>query len=235
MRSGDTTIATQQIVQLPTLSMPLRDVPLRVAILRGLLYPTGANGDRHAGRQPSRRGALRDRALALGLLLAVTVGAMSVAAAAPVRRLTEAHATAGFLFNCALFIEWPERSASNGELVIGVVGSQAVSDAMLEIAGRAVNGRTLRVRGLKPTDTLEGVHILFIGDEDARTADAVLRTTRHTSVLTVAAQEGFTARGGTIRLLTQDGKLRFEINMTEVERAGLRVSSKMLGHAKVVR
>ena len=42
-------------------------------------------------------------------------------------------------------------------------------------------------------------------------------------------------RGGVIRPYTEQDWLRFEINMTRAEPAGLKVSANMLGLAKIVR
>ena len=54
-------------------------------------------------------------------------------------------------------------------------------------------------------------------------------------VLTVGDGKGFSHAGGIIELFVEGGKMRFAINMDAAERAGLHLSSRLLGLAKVVR
>lgn len=149
-------------------------------------------------------------------------------------RLTDAEAKAGFLYNCALFVEWP-RAANADRVVIGVFGDESVAEVAKDMQGQSVNGRTLVVVPVRTLDPLPNVHILFVAGGDPGEARAVLRKVGSAPVLTVGEHDSFTTDGGVVRLFTDQGRLRFEINMTHAERAGLRVSAKMLGLAKIVR
>jgi uncharacterized protein DUF4154 len=53
--------------------------------------------------------------------------------------------------------------------------------------------------------------------------------------LTVGENEGFAHWGGVIKLIMADGKLRLEINQTSAEKAGLKISAKLLSLARVIR
>ena len=46
---------------------------------------------------------------------------------------------------------------------------------------------------------------------------------------------GFAALGGIINLTVEDNSVRFEVNQLAAERAGLKISSKLLGIAKIVK
>jgi hypothetical protein len=146
--------------------------------------------------------------------------------------MSAAQARASFLYNCVMFIEWP--GGATGEVVIGIAGDAPVSALMAEMQGRKVNGRTMRVKTVKPADDPREVQVLFVGDE-LREVDALLARTHGAAVLTVSERDDFTRRGGVVRLYTEDNRMRFEINMTQADQAGLRVSAKMLGLAKIVR
>ena len=54
-------------------------------------------------------------------------------------------------------------------------------------------------------------------------------------VLTVSDGKGFSQAGGIIELYVEGGRMRFAINVDAAERSGLRLSSRLLGLAKVVR
>lgn len=150
-------------------------------------------------------------------------------------RLTDAEAKAGFLYNCALFVEWSRSTLAADVLVIGIFGDEAVSKLAKDMQGQSVNGRTIIVQAVPALDQLPSVHVLFVAGSDPDKARAVLARVRSAPVLTVGEHDSFTSDGGIVRLFTDDGRLRFEIDMTHAENAGLRVSAKMLGLAKIVR
>ena len=54
-------------------------------------------------------------------------------------------------------------------------------------------------------------------------------------VLTVSDGKGFSQAGGIIELYVEGGRMRFAINVDAAERSGLRLSSRLLGLAKVIR
>jgi hypothetical protein len=148
--------------------------------------------------------------------------------------LSEAQAKAGFLYNCVMFVDWPT-APDAAEIVIGIIGADSIASVIDGMQGRKVNGRMLRVKLVRPTDDPKAFHILYLGGDDQRTAVALLGKIGDAPVLTVGERDDFTTRGGVVRLYTDRDRLRFEINMTSAERAGLRVSAKMLGLAKIVR
>lgn len=173
-------------------------------------------------------------AAAMVVLAGLAAPGLRAAAAAAGKELTEAQAKAGFLYNCAMFVAWPAASGPD-DVVIGVVGDDAVSAIVADMQGKKVNGRTLRVLPVSSLDRLEGFHILFVAGDNARANRDLLAKIGTAPVLTVGENDNFTAAGGVVRLFTDQGRLRFEINMTRAEGAGLRVSAKMLGLAKIVR
>jgi hypothetical protein len=54
-------------------------------------------------------------------------------------------------------------------------------------------------------------------------------------VFTVGDGETFVRAGGIAALFNEDGKIKFAINPDALNRSGLRVSSKMLGLARLIR
>lgn len=147
-------------------------------------------------------------------------------------QLAEAEATASFLYNCALFVQWPGNGPRD-ELVVGIMGADRVAEVAESLQGREVNGRVLRVRVIGPGDDLRRYQIVFVGRD--MNVKAQLTTLRDLPVLTVGESRDFTSSGGVVRLYSDEQRLRFEINLTRAEGAGLQVSAKMLGLATIVR
>jgi hypothetical protein len=181
----------------------------------------------------------RVRARACAILLGAVFAAAASSAETPrallERSITDAQARAGFIYNCAMFVEWPA-SALGEEFVIAVVGNDQTAAVLPELQGKKVNGRAVRVRSAETDVDLKGVQIVYVPGNDDRLVDAVLQRVGTAPVLTVSDHDNFTtSHGGIVRLFMDQSRLRFEINMTSVERAGLKISAKMLGLARIVR
>ena len=62
-----------------------------------------------------------------------------------------------------------------------------------------------------------------------------VRAIRARPVLTVSDGKGFLRSGGVIEFYIQDGRMRFIINLDALDRAGVRLSSRLLELAKTIR
>ena len=169
--------------------------------------------------------------LSFGLLLAMALPALPASG----KPLTEAQVKAGYLYNFALFVDWPPAAFDARTLVIGVIGDADFRGALDQMNGRVANGRTIAVRVIDAEDDIAGIAMLFVAEPDDRVAASVLARVGRSPILTVGESARFTKLGGVIRLYKEDGKLRFEVNVSRAEGSGLRISSRMLGLARITR
>lgn len=157
-----------------------------------------------------------------------------VSAQAPPGNLTEAQAKAAVLYNLALFVQWPAEAFDNGgKLHFGILRADPVMRAMSGVEGRVVNGRTVKVRTVGSED-VQSWHVLYIPELD-REGQTWLDKVSGKPVLTVSDDERFLRAGGMIRVSFVESRVRFEIDIGNAERAGLKISSKALSLARVVR
>jgi len=145
---------------------------------------------------------------------------------------------AAFLFNFAKFVEWPSdnpRDADEG-FVICVFDDETLAQSLdRAVSGKTVEGRVFRVLRLQSLDDTRSCRMLYLGSNDTPHLSALLKSIRTTAVLTVGNAPGFTRHGGIINFIMQDNRVRFEINPQAADRAGLRISSKLLQLATIVR
>jgi hypothetical protein len=142
-----------------------------------------------------------------------------------------------FLYNFSKFVEWPPdayRSAA-APLAICIVGRDPFSpDVEGELGTRTVGGHPVKVLTLKTTDKLTVCHMVFIPVTEKGQADRIVRGLKGSSTLTIGETEGFAVLGGIINLTVDGNKVHFEVNQLAAERAGLKISSKLLSLAKIV-
>jgi hypothetical protein len=137
---------------------------------------------------------------------------------------------AAFLYNFIKFVEWPPRAAS-GSIVVCVAGRNPFGTVLSDtVRGETIEGRRIESRViLEPTD---GCHIVFI--PEGANAGPYLRAAHGQPVLTVGEAPGFIEQGGLIRFYLDGGTVRFEIHREAADRAGLRISSRLLQLARLV-
>lgn len=166
------------------------------------------------------------------LLAAVLAGARPVAPAAQVASTDEVKAA--FLFHFAKFVQWPDE-ASAGPLTIGVLGNDAVAEALHAFGrGKTVAARALVVRRINASEDLAGFHVLFVGQAEKNRLPDVMRRVWGAGILTVSDIDGFCDAGGVIALMQEGRHLRFDISLDAAERSRLKVSSKLLSLARTV-
>jgi YfiR/HmsC-like len=116
------------------------------------------------------------------------------------------------------------------------VGSDEVATALTGIArAKNIGGHALTV--VRPTDgaTWGDCQMLFVADGQTSRSGTGLAGIRQLPVLTASDAKGFSRSGGIVEFYVEAGRMRFFINLDAVERSGLRLSSRLLGLATVIR
>ena len=152
--------------------------------------------------------------------------------------IEEHQVKAAFLFNFAKFVEWPVQAfASPGEpIAICVLGPNPFGASLEKaVEGKVVGNRKFVVREVGDARQAGECHIVFVSAAGWARSRAVLGEIRKCCVLTVGETEDFIAGGGMIDLKLVDARVRVEINPDAAERAGLRISSKLLSLAEIRR
>lgn len=172
------------------------------------------------------------RAFTIALVaLAAALGAVSdVATQAAVSDTT---LKAAFVFKFARFTEWP--ASGDTTLTLCVVGDGELGKALeATVRAQQATGEAAEVRAVESGASLRSCDVVFVPASESRRAAAQLKTVRDLPVLTVGDAHDFARTDGIIELFADQGRLRFAINRRAAERAGLRLSSRLLALARIV-
>lgn len=154
------------------------------------------------------------------------------------REINEQALKVAFLLNFAKFVEWPAEAFGSGSdpVVIGVLGQDPFGGVLDETFQRqSLNGRNFRVERFAHLQDLKPCHVLFVSGSEKKKVRQLLTTLGASHVLTVGDMSDFAPSGGIIGFFNQGDRLGLEVNVDAAERAGLRISSKLLKLAKVIR
>ncbi len=147
---------------------------------------------------------------------------------------------AGFIYNFAKFVEWPTVAFAQPDspIVIGVLGTDPFGNLIDRIVeNKKIGARGLVVKRVKWNADLKDLKeckILFVGASEKAHVDDLLQIVKSLPILTVGETPGFAERGGVIRFVLEDNRVRFEINVEAARRADLTISSRLLTLARIV-
>jgi len=145
---------------------------------------------------------------------------------------------AAFLYKFLGYVDWRPGSFAEAAspVVIGMLGGEAISEALAAVVeGRKVGERPVETRRLRPSDPLDGVHMLYVGREHAARMRQIVQLAQRRGVLVVTDYEGALDDGSAINLVVIDNRVRFEVSLDATEKSGLKLSSRLLSIAVWVR
>lgn len=145
---------------------------------------------------------------------------------------------AAFLYNFALFVEWPPDAFTTADapLVIGIVGPDPFGSALQRtVEGKRINRRRIVIDRVQSPLEARRCHILFVGADDSERLSEFTMRLDGVSVLVVGETADVIKRGGTINFTVRENKVGYDISLDAAKRARLTISSKLLNLARIVR
>jgi YfiR/HmsC-like len=167
-------------------------------------------------------------------LLTLMVGFCLLSPAAAVEPL-EYQVKAAFLLNFTKFVEWPASAFAQADspVSICILGDDPFGSALDQIvAGEVVDGRKVAAERIRRPPAPQACQVLFVGKLEKGVEKLLLEL--KPGILTIGEGEGFLRDGGMIAFVLENRRVRFQINNTAAQNAGLKLSSKLLNVATVV-
>jgi hypothetical protein len=187
---------------------------------------------------PRLRAALR-RAVALTIVVTVTVvagwlgaGLPDAAAANTAAGQREYLIKAAFVFDMLKATQWPK--GGSGRLVLCVLGRDPFGAAWRSIDGRPLGKGKLDVVPIHGGSDFAGCHALFVSTSERARWPQIRGAIGVRPILTLSEMTGFAQDGGMVALMTVENRLRFDVNLKAVRKAGLSIDTDALEQANMV-
>jgi YfiR/HmsC-like len=198
--------------------------------------PSHVSSGAAAGRRGNSKLSLRF--FFLQMVLFFSAYNFPAALPAQVRPSSEYELKAAFLFNFAKFVDWPPKAFAGPEspFLVCVLGTDpfgiTLDNALRE---KVIAEHPASVARVKRVADISGCQILFVAASESHLLPEVLAKLRGQCVLVIGETNDFASSGGVIQFTLEDNRVRFFINPDAADRAGLKISSKLLALAKIVR
>jgi YfiR/HmsC-like len=150
---------------------------------------------------------------------------------------TDYDVKAVYLYNFGRFVEWPARvTIKNDSFTVCVLGQDPFGSALdTALAGESIGGKSVAAKRISTPQEAASCQILFMSSAEESRLSRIIEALDKGAVLTVSDMPQFSQRGGMIQFVLEGKRVRFEVNLTAVQRAGLTLSSELLKVATTVR
>lgn len=171
-------------------------------------------------------------------VLAMCSATLSNAQSSDSAGVPEHRVKAAFLYRFIGYVEWPGPSFASPDapLTIAVMGADLLATDLIQmLPGRPSSERPIIVRRFKAGDSLAGIHVLFVGKNESSWLAQLSQAGEARSILIVTETEGTWAQSSVINFVISDRRVRFEVALDTAEKAGLKLSSRLLAVAQRVK
>ncbi|GJM59568.1 YfiR family protein [Persicobacter diffluens] len=132
-----------------------------------------------------------------------------------------------YIYTFTKYVEWPA-AVSEGDFVIGVLGQTGLLIHLQKMADeKTVDGREIKIVQLDKPEQAKDCHILFLAQNLSEQLPEVEQALNEAPVLVVTEQDGLAKEGSGINFIMVDGKLKFEMNLTSIEKSQLKVKDAL--------
>jgi len=180
---------------------------------------------------PRLRAALR-RAVALTIVVIVSAAGWDAAAANTAAAQREYLIKAAFVFDMLKATQWPK--GRSGSVVLCVLGRDPFGAAWRSIDGRPLGKAKLDVVPVQAGSDFAGCHALFVSTSERARWPQIRGALGSQPILTMSEMMGFAQDGGMVALMNVENRLRFDVNLQAVRKAGLRIDTEALEQANMV-
>ncbi len=140
----------------------------------------------------------------------------------------ESAVRAALVFNFIKFTEWPAEATDNVHLHVCIASSDPELIAALEgLNARQVHGKAVLIVSFRQQADCDVIYV-----DSRQRWNSITEKPRQAHALTIGSHAGFVADGGMIEIVLQQGGSRFDINLGEAKRAGLRLYPQLLKLAR---
>ncbi|MGA8438726.1 MAG: YfiR family protein [Candidatus Sulfotelmatobacter sp.] len=192
----------------------------------------------HKAGSPEHDRWSQDRGILLQRTIAAVAGLLfACSSALGQQRPSEYQVEAAYLYNFGRFVEWPAKGANApGSFTICVLGEDPFGQALdATLAGETIGNLKVTARRISSPQMSADCQILFISSSEANRLNKIIEALDKNAVLTVSDIPQFSQRQGMIQFVLEENRIRFEVNLTATQRAGLTLSSELLKVATAVR
>jgi len=149
--------------------------------------------------------------------------------------IDESTVKALFIYNFTKHVDWPGTSDKKS-FVIAVYGKTDIVKALRQItANKKYYDLPIVIKNIHTIEDAADCQLLFIPKNYSDVFEYMMEVISGKQILIVTEDKNMATKGACINIIQQEDKLRFELNETAMNKAGLKVSTQLLNFAIIIK
>jgi hypothetical protein len=149
----------------------------------------------------------------------------------------ESRIKASYIYNCTKFVYWDPSKGDLSQNIIFIyfLGGDSIFEILRGYSEMQSGNHPINVKKISRIKSdIKECNLLFIGESEQNKLNSILKQVDGSRILTISDIPEFAHNGGMIGFIDENSKLKIEINLNAVLKAGLKISAKFLKIAKII-
>lgn len=146
--------------------------------------------------------------------------------------LPEYRLKAAFLYNFAIYTQWPDVIYDSFNLCI--YGEHSFGNELSQLQKKQVNQRNITIKFTDQVEDLSVCQMVFISRPSTSDMKNILGSLQDKPILTITDNPGDQQYDAMLNMIVINGKIKFDVNLVVTRNSGLNFSSQLLRFAREV-
>lgn len=148
---------------------------------------------------------------------------------------TEYQVKAALIYNFLRFVELDKDSYKGNTIVICSFKGNILNEEVKKLNGANVSQFVINFREIQDENNLDECSVLILNKRDDESLKKLLEETYLKKIFTISDIDGYGEKGVVINMFIADERVRFEINIEAATKSGVKISSRLLSLAKIIK
>ncbi len=133
-----------------------------------------------------------------------------------------------FIYNFARYMVWPIEYRE-GNFIIGIVGTSLLNGELKKFTEkRKIGAQIIEIKRLSVNDLAEtNCHIIYLPYKKSSSLGEIIKIIEEKPTLVVTEENNLFKNGADISFLEEGNKQRFQLNIKNVDKKGIKISSTL--------
>ncbi|MDA3947197.1 MAG: YfiR family protein [Helicobacteraceae bacterium] len=142
---------------------------------------------------------------------------------------------AAYIFNFIRYTSWPEVDEKEAVFHLCVHKNSDIRQSLKLLENKIVKNQSITIVSVEnPGEELSLCEVLVLPELKEEELKTFISAAKSSKILTVSDSEGYAGLGVMINLVVRDNKVKFEVNLDEIEDSELKISSNLLKLATII-
>lgn len=173
----------------------------------------------------------------IGVLILASIALLAAAIAGEPSSDTRAQYKASLIIKLLEYVSWEKGGPEKGEaMIIGVIDDTPLAKKLAEVASFSALDPKPEIREMSADGDFSSCHVVYVSSTDVAGAESTLTEIGDSTLFTISDGDGLIQSGVMVNFIQQSEtglNEKFEVNLTQVQDAGMKISSKFLRLARV--